>query len=95
MANSILQAEKVCYITGSKINLHKHHIYHGTGNRQVSEDNGFWVWLQGDWHNQADYGVHGKDGHDINFKLKEICQSEYEKTHSREEFIKLIGRNYL
>ena len=95
MANSILQSEKVCYITGSKINLHKHHIFHGTGNRKISEDNGFWVWLQGDWHNQSDYGVHGKDGHDINFKLKEVCQAEYEKTHGREEFLQLIGRNYL
>lgn len=27
--------------------------------------------------------------------LKEICQKEYEKTHTREEFIKLIGKSYL
>ena len=26
---------------------------------------------------------------------KKRCQQEYEKTHTREEFIKLIKRNYL
>ena len=95
---SILQGEdKRCYITGDTNNLHRHHqhIYYGTGNRQISEDNGFWVWLRGDWHNQADYGVHGKNGHALDLQLKQICQAEYEKTHSREEFIKLIGKNYL
>jgi hypothetical protein len=27
--------------------------------------------------------------------LKQLYQKEYEKTHSREDFIKLIGRSYL
>jgi len=95
MANSILQAEKVCYITGSINNIHKHHIYFGSANRKISEDNGFWIYLQGCWHNQSEFGVHGKYGHALDIQLKQMCQAEYEKTHSREEFIKLIGRNYL
>lgn len=95
MAKSILTNDKKCFVTGRTDNLHKHHIYFGAGNRQVSEDNGFWVYLTGAAHNQSDYGVHGKNGHDLDLKLKRICQREYEKTHTREEFISLIGRNFL
>ena len=27
--------------------------------------------------------------------LKTMCQKQYEKKHTRKEFMKLIGRNYL
>lgn len=90
---SILQTERECYITGSTGELHRHHIYHGTGNRQVSEDNGFWVYLTPELHNMSKYGVHYNDDFDLYLKRK--CQREYEKTHSRQDFIKLIGRSYL
>ena len=94
MAKSILQSEKKCFITGSTENLHRHHIY-GASNRNISEDNGFWVWLRHDYHiadspNKTPHNCRMTD-----LYLKEMCQREYEKTHSREEFIKLIGRNYL
>ena len=94
MAKSIMQTEKECFMTGSIANLHKHHIYAG-GRRKISEKNGFWVWLRGDYHNQADYGVHGKNGHDLDVFLKQVCQARYEETHSREEFLALIGKSYL
>ena len=41
------------------------------------------------------YGVHGKFGRDLDIKLKQDAQRKYEETHTREEFIKLIGKNYL
>ena len=91
---SILQSEKVCYLTGSTYNLHRHHIYAGS-RRPISEREGFWVWLTGYYHNQSNAGVHGKDGHELDWKLKQDCQRKYEETHSREEFIRLIGKNYL
>lgn len=91
---SILQSEKVCYLTGSTYNLHRHHIYAGS-RRPVSEREGFWVWLTGYYHNQSNAGVHGKDGHELDWKLKQDCQRKYEETHSREEFMRLIGKNYL
>lgn len=94
MSKSILQAEKECYITGSTYNLHQHHIYAG-GRRKISEENGFWVYLRGDLHNQSDEGVHGKNGHELDLTLKMVCQRVYEETHSREEFMALIGKNYL
>ncbi len=91
---SILQKEKQCYITGSLYNLHRHHIYAG-GRRNISEREGFWVYLTGELHNQSNDGVHGKNGHELDLMLKRHCQLAYEKEHSREEFIKLIGKSYL
>lgn len=96
MSKSILQGDKKeCYITGQTNNLHRHHIYFGTGLRKISEDNGFVVYLAGWLHNQSDDGVHGKNGHELDLMLKRHCQLEYEKTHSRDSFIRLIGRSYL
>lgn len=92
MKKSILQEEKECYITGSKINLHLHHIYPGS-NRKISDREGFFIWLRADWHVGQMYSVH--ENADLMIRLKQECQKKYEETHSREEFIRLIGRNYL
>lgn len=94
MAKSILQREKKCYITGSTYNLHRHHIFAG-GRRQISEREGFWVYLIGHLHNQSNDGVHGKNGHALDLRLKQDCQRKYEETHSREEWMLLMGKNYL
>lgn len=94
MADSILQPDtRECYITGATDGLHKHHIYGGNPNRRISEEHGFFVWLRADWHNMADYGVHFNK--DLDRRLKQECQERFEETHSREEFMRLIGRNYL
>lgn len=93
MARSILQTEKECFITGSKSDLHLHHIYYGAGRRKISDENGFAVYLRSDWHNMADYGVHFNKSLDLS--LKQICQKKYEETHTREEFIALVGKSYL
>ncbi|WP_101908851.1 hypothetical protein [Marasmitruncus massiliensis] len=90
---SILQDDKECFATQSTSNLHKHHIFFGNGYRKISENNGFWVWLRQDWHNGEDYGVHSNRQFDL--KLKRQCQAKFEETHSHEEFMRLIGRNYL
>ena len=95
MAKSILQDEKVCYITGQTNDLHKHHIYFGNPGRRISEENGFWVYLAGWLHNQSEHGVHGKYGHELDLLLKTHCQLKFEETHTREEFMQLIGKNYL
>lgn len=92
MMKSILQNERVCYITGSPVYLHKHHVY-GNANRKISERNGFYVWLRADWHNASNYGVHFNKELDIS--LKQECQRKYEESHTREDFINLIGKSYL
>ena len=89
-----MQTEKVCYITGSIYNLHRHHIYAG-GRRKISEEHGFWVYLTGALHNQSNDGVHGKNGHALDLKLKQDCQRKFEETRSREEFMAIIGKSYL
>jgi len=90
---SILQDQKECYITKCTQNLHKHHIFYGTGNRKISERHGFWVWLRGDLHNLSNAGVHFNK--ELDLQLKQECQRKFEESHSREEFMKLIDKNYL
>ena len=87
-----MQYEKKCYVTGDTNGLHLHHIYGGS-NRKVSDKNGFTVWLRGDWHNLSDYGVHFNK--ELDLHLKQECQRKYEENHTREEFMRLIGKNYL
>ena len=92
MGKSIMQKNKECYFTGSTGLLHKLHIYGGP-NRRISEREGFWIWLTPEMHNMSNDGVHFQKRTDL--YLKKVCQEIYEKTHSREEFMNLIGRNYL
>ena len=94
MSKSILQDEKVCYITGQTNNLHLHHIFRGV-NRKISDKYGFVVYLAPWLHNQSDEGVHGKNGRELDLMLKRHAQMKFEETHSREEFMAIIGRNYL
>ena len=90
---SILQTEKECYICHAQVGLEDHHIFFGVGLRPISERNGFKCWLCQLHHRDGKYGVHGN--RQIDLMLKRVCQEEYEKTHSRQEWMKLIKRNYL
>ncbi|MEG1662526.1 MAG: hypothetical protein RR338_00915 [Clostridia bacterium] len=90
---SILQKEKCCYACGRIDGLHLHHIYGGAANRKISDKNGFTVYLCAYHHNMSNFGVHFDKRLDL--ILKKECQREYEKTHSRKEFMALIGKNYL
>lgn len=92
---SILQTEKRCYVCGLYSPVEEHHIYYGTANRKISEQNGFKVWLCQE-HHRGTIGVHGKLGHALDLRLKESCQKVYiYKGHTTEEFIKLIGKSFL
>lgn len=93
MAKTIMQDAKECYITQRTDNLHKHHIYEGSGRRKLSEKYGCWVWLTGEWHNMSDHGVHFNKPLDL--KLKRECQQKFEEAHSRKEFMQIFGRSYL
>ena len=89
---SIMQDEKVCFISGRTEGLACHHLF-GAGNRTISDENGFWVWLSPEWHNMSDKGVHFN--RELDLKLKRLCQAKYEESGSRESWLALIGRNYL
>ena len=74
---------KICYICKTK-KEDLHEIYGGR-NRKISIKNGFVVPLCRKCH----------QNNEILQKLQRELQKKYEKTHTREEFIKLIGKNYL
>ena len=90
---SILQYQKECFVTHATEGLHKHHIYPGWGTRQICEREGFYIWLIPRLHKMSDEGIHFNKGFDL--YVKRECQKKYEETHTREEFMALIGRNYL
>lgn len=93
MAKSIMQKEKQCYVCGTTYDIHEHHIFFGTANRKNSEKHGFKVYLCGTHHNLSSEGVHFNRRLDL--RLKRECQAKFEQTHTREEFMGIIGKNYL
>lgn len=95
MADSILQKEKKCWLTGyTGPGLHKHHIMNGA-NRRLAEEDGLWIWLKWDRH-IAD-SPHNTPHNDAKTDLfyKRLAQRKYEETHTREDWMKRYGRNFL
>ena len=76
-----------CYVCGrSPVDMHE---ICGGCNRQTSIKNDFCVPLCRDHHRFITTNT------PLNIRLKQVCQQEYEKTHTREEWMSLIGKNYL
>lgn len=95
-SNSILTGkEKRCYLTGRTEGLDKHHIFHGTGMRKISDKHGFWVYIWHPMHIAGMGGLHAHPNKGFDLMLKQECQRRFEEEHSREEFMAIIGRNYL
>lgn len=69
---SIIQNEKVCYITGDTYNLHEHHVF-GGAYKNASDRLGLTIYLRADWHDMADYGIH------FNKELREKIQDEVQR----------------
>ena len=92
MARSVIQERKECYFCGKLTNLERHHVFGGVANRPISEKYGLTVWLCHNCHT-------GKDGAQYdkmkNLRLKQDAQFAFERNHSRSEWMKLIGKNYL
>ena len=72
---SILSNERECYVCGTPLNLHRHHIW-GGGRRKLSEKHGCWVYLCAKHHNMSDKGVHFNKALDT--ELKQDCQEMWE-----------------
>ena len=69
-----------------------HHIFFGP-NRAKSEEYGFVTDLCVEHHRTGPAAVHKNA--EVCRILQRECQRKFEKTHSREEFVRIIGRNYL
>lgn len=72
--------------------IHEHHVF-GGANRRISEEEGFKVYLCLKHHADGPEAVHN------NIKNLRVIQQDaqriYEQTHTRNDFMRLIGRNYL
>lgn len=73
--------------------MEKHHIFGGKPNRGHSEDCGLTVHLCKECHTDNKRGVHGDK--DIMEMLHKVGQAAFERSHSREEFVAIFGKNYL
>jgi len=94
MSRSLISDERQCYVCGTTLNLHRHHIYPGNGRREVSEKYGCWVYLCARHHNMSNAGVHFDKK--LNDHLRRLCQKRWEKAYgTRKEFVQHFGRNYL
>lgn len=93
MSKSIISNERECYVCGTIVNLHRHHIFYGMANRKQSEKYGCWVFLCPKHHNISNAGVHFNKALDI--ELKQKCQRKFMEVYPDLDFIKTFGRNYL
>ena len=93
MSDSLLDTQKyICYRCGRYGPTEKHHIF-GGANRKHSEADGLFVFLCRACHNLPPEGAHfNKDTAEW---LHRAGQTAYEQTHTRTEFMKRYGRNYL
>lgn len=89
---SILNNLDKCFFCGRPAEC-IHEVFFGTANRRISIENGFCAGLCHKEHNLSNKSVH-KD-REMDLKLKRAYQKEYMKTHTKEEFIKLIGKSYI
>lgn len=81
-----------CYFTGTSP-VERHHIF-GASNKKNSEKYGYILPLAPHLHPN---GVQaGRDAKSIDTNLKQMAQNHFEEHHgTREEFMKIFGRNYL
>lgn len=82
--------EGECFMCKRQTHCDVHHIYKGK-NRKISDREGFVVHLCQKCHRT----LHSKDGHMMDVYLEKTCQLDYEENHSRQEFMELIGCNYI
>lgn len=94
MVKSILQRNEACYICGTTLNLHLHHVFYGTANRRLSDADGCVVYLCQRHHTGAG-GVHGNTKIDLTLKarMEQAWLNRYNKTIV--DFIARYGKNYL
>lgn len=89
---AILQKEKKCWLCGSTLDLHRHHVFGGSANRAKSEKYGLTVYLCAPHHNMSSAGVHFDKTFDA--QLKAWAQEKFEEIYGHETFMKIFRRNY-
>lgn len=92
---SIINDKKECFVCHKKNFLHLHHIFFGR-NRKKADEDGLTVYLCY-FHHEGDYGVHGKNGHDLDKQLKEMAEKKWMEINNKtiDDFIDRYKKNYL
>lgn len=77
-----------------------HHIFGGTANRRLSEEDGLWVYLCPSCHNRPPDGVHFNKKnmewlHRTGQTAYELNRSDLTAEEAREKFMERYGKNYL
>lgn len=81
-----------CYICKTTQAIQRHHVYFGNGYRKLSDKYGMVVDLCVG-HHTGSHGVHFNRTLDL--QLKRESQEWFEQERSRDEFMRIFGRNYL
>lgn len=92
---SIISDKKECYVCKTINNLHLHHIMFGK-NRKKADKDGLTIYLCYE-HHEGTNGVHGKNGHNLDIKLKQLAEKRWIEYYHKdiEDFIRAYGCNYL
>lgn len=87
---SVIQKDcSKCFVCGKGGELHPHHIFNSSYKKK-SEEDGYIIFV----HNiPCHQKIHSKSGEAKYYKM--YAQKDYEKSHTREEFIKRYGKSYL
>lgn len=75
--------------------IEEHHVYFGPGLREISERWGFKVYLCRKHHVHAGGPEAVHRNHETCLLVQQDVQRAFERTHSRQQFMEIIGRNYL
>lgn len=105
MSKSIIQDTKECYLCRLEAEekgyfgrlpntgLHKHHFLHGYM-RKKAEHFGLWAYVCAERHHE--YGPDAPHQNaEVDLKLKQIAQREFERIYGHERFMEEFGKNYL
>lgn len=94
MSESIICNDKECFVCGKPDQLHIHHVFKGTANRKLSDEDGCWVYLCGYHHNLSNEGVHYNTP--FNITLEKFTQYIWEEKYGdRNQFRKRYGKSFL
>lgn len=94
---------KTCFLCGRTAYTERHHIFSGTANRKLSEEDGLVVDLCHSCHNEPPNGVHfnKENMHRLHvhgqriWEMGKIVNDGMTDEQAREAFIKRYGRSYL
>lgn len=75
--------------------METHHVFEGNPNRNISEKYGLKVHICGiRCHREGEYSAHKNK--EVRKRLEKEAQREFERVHgTREDFIRIFGKNYL